>query len=142
MTQAQHNPKDVEALIDAAKRASDHFNRTGIVSLETELNAALAKLESKPEKPREWWLNVYSDGGSYYYDHPDDAAYGLRVNGETVHVRELTATDAPVQKWNMPEWGELLLTSDNRFKFEYEYARYTIANDWYEGLRNKIMGLS
>ena len=105
----QHNPKDVEALIDAAKRASDHFNRTGIVSLETELNAALAKLEPKPEKPREWWLNVYPDKVPMPYDHPDDAAYGLRVNGETVHVREVTATDAPASKFNMPTviegWG-------------------------------------
>ena len=92
----QHD-SDVKALIKAARTACDVLVDAGYESIDVKnLKAALAKLEPKPEKVYvldELWPTAFETlmqrkGFDLYHITLDDLWHELR---------ELTATDAPVQ---------------------------------------------
>ena len=118
----QHDPKDVEALIEAFDRYELHRNDSLSIGSYDRLKAARAKLKPKPEK--------------VYVLPPTDAMtvelrYWYISNNlderEWDTLREVTATDAPASKWNMPEatpqwWLDISRTLwfDGKNSDEYE----------------------
>ena len=141
----QHDPKDVEALLVEVKRTVNYaasFVDHG-QDVFAALNAALAKLKLKPEKPREWWITYYGEGRSVgTYPDKEQAINFVNHGGEIVHVREVTATDAPAQDELAvvkPAFVKELLKCDDlmaknaklREALEFmvsEYCDYTIRN--------------
>ena len=134
----QHDPKDVEALIEAFDRYELHRNDSLSIGSYDRLKAARAKLKPKPEK--------------VYVLPPTDAMtvelrYWYISNNlderEWDTLREVTATDAPASKWNMPLYDELheRFGSDAFITIKDGCAIHHDFRTFWNKTRNKIMGL-
>ena len=145
MTTPKPTKEDVEALIEAAKQVTDFLNGYNLQSnvalnKKRNLDTALTKFAPKPAKvyvlPKFQTLSKNAD-----YVFLTDA-FGERVKlFRNVYnaLRELTATEAAEQKWNMPTWDEMPKEG---------HGMIALPNgDWvgqgaYEPLRDKIMAMN
>jgi len=48
------------------------------------------RVRPRPAKPREWWINVYRNGGAYAHESRELAEIQAGSERETFHVREVT----------------------------------------------------
>ena len=109
-----HKPEDVEALIDAAKiillsNPEDDYARR-------DLSAALAKFAPKPAKVYvlpEYGLSMPAAINAWL-------SYHTVGQSKWQELRELTATESPAQKWNVPKWVDVPKDSNGWFDFTSE----------------------
>ena len=143
----QYDPKNVEALIEAAKQVTDFLNGRNLQSdmalnKKRNLEIAIAKLKPKPAKVYvlpEWEKFRLK----YQYYGNEDVALIDNKDSSTIYkstyekLRELTATDTPAQKNYMPPWDELIKTTNNTG----EVYGWIFNQIEYNAIRKKIMGL-
>jgi hypothetical protein len=132
----QHNPADVEALKLAAIAARNTIAQAGDYhGIISQLDTALAKLEPKPEKV--YTLPAWAHRGQQHFDYCAAFALGPLAWDR---LQELTAIEPPVNKWNVPEWAELV--PENTGWVEIDPTLTPIAAITYKALRKKIMGMN
>ena len=108
----QHDP-DVEALIEALKDAREYVSSESCME---RIDKTLAKFAPKPAKvyvlPE--WQSIES---IYFLSWL--SAHNINQN-DWQELRELTATEAPAQKWNVPKWVDVPKDSNGWFDFTSE----------------------
>ena len=126
-----HTKEDIEALILVARKAASALFRVGLNGDSTDVEKVLAKFAPKPAK-----VYVIPSWNDFFKAHRNTHFISL-TKAEYEQVRELTATEAPAQKWNMPPLQQINEICGQ----PYGTAPTNALDTWYEAIRNKIMGL-
>ena len=125
-----HTKEDIEALIEALKDAREYVSSESCME---RIDKTLAKFAPKPAK-----VYVLPEWGERSAALTQWCIDVVCYKDEWNNLRELTATDAPAQKWNMPTLQQIKEICGQ----SYGTTPTNLLDTWYEALRNKIMAMN